>query len=194
MLKVGITGGIGSGKSTVCAIFEKLGIPVYYADTRAKALVNSHAELQSKITAAFGENSFNKGAYNRAFIASIVFADRTKLDLLNDIIHPYVFNDWLEFCHLHQNAPYVIKEAAIMLETESKKTVDFVVLVHAPLELRIERIMHRDASSRAEIEARIKAQMPESEKLKLANAVIYNDQKSSLIEQVLILHQRFIKP
>jgi dephospho-CoA kinase len=191
MLRVGITGGIGSGKTTVCSIFERLGVPVYYADLKAKELVNTNLDLQNKITNAFGQNSFIEGAYNRAFIASIVFSDMRKLELLKSIIHPFVLNDWGEFCKQHANFPYVVKEAAIMLETDSKNSIDTIVLVHAPLELRIQRIQERDHSSKLEIEARINAQMSEDEKMKLANYIVYNDQKNSLIEQVYALHQKF---
>jgi dephospho-CoA kinase len=191
MLRVGITGGIGSGKTTVCSIFEKLGVPVYYADTRAKDLVNTNQELQNKITNAFGQNSFIEGAYNRAFIASIVFSDIEKLELLNSIIHPFVLNDWLTFCQKYAQRPYVIKEAAIMLETESKNSVDHIVLVHAPLETRIQRIHARDKVSENEIKARIESQMPEDKKMKLADSIVYNDQAHSLIEQVLALHKKF---
>ena len=191
MLRVGITGGIGSGKTTVCSIFEKLGVPVYYADSRAKDLVNTNSELQNKISDAFGQNSFIEGAYNRAFIASIVFSDKQKLELLNSIIHPFVLNDWDAFCQKHNENPYLIKEAAIMLETESKNSVDHIVLVHAPLETRIHRIQERDKVAENEIKARIESQMPEDEKMKMADSVIYNDQEHSLIEQVLNLHQKF---
>jgi len=191
MLRVGITGGIGSGKTTVCSIFEKLGVPVYYADPRAKDLVNTNQELQNKIINAFGQNSFIEGAYNRAFIASIVFSDKVKLDLLNSIIHPFVLNDWKSFCLEHAQSPYIIKEAAIMLETESKNSVDHIVLVHAPLETRIKRIHERDKVSEAEIKARIESQMSEEEKMKLADSIVYNDQSHSLIEQVLALHKKF---
>lgn len=191
MLRVGITGGIGSGKTTVCSIFERLGVPVYYADSRAKELVNTNSELQNKITNAFGQNSFIEGAYNRAFIASIVFSDKEKLELLNSIIHPFVLNDWEVFCHEHVHCSYVIKEAAIMLETDSKNSIDHIVLVHSPLETRIQRIQKRDKVSEAEIKDRIESQMSEDDKMKLADSVIYNDQEHSLIEQVLALHQKF---
>ncbi len=191
MLRVGITGGIGSGKTTVCSIFERLGVPVYYADSRAKDLVNTNSELQNKITNAFGQNSFIEGAYNRAFIASIVFSNKEKLELLNSIIHPFVLNDWEVFCKMHSQNSYVIKEAAIMLETDSKNSIDHVVLVHSPLETRIQRIQKRDNVSESEIKARIESQMSEDEKMKLADSVVYNDQEHSLIEQVLALHQKF---
>ena len=191
MLRVGITGGIGSGKTTVCSIFERLGVPVYYADSRAKELVNTNSELQNKITNAFGQNSFIEGAYNRAFIASIVFSDKEKLELLNSIIHPFVLNDWEVFCHEHAHCSYVIKEAAIMLETDSKNSIDHIVLVHSPLETRIQRIQKRDKVSEAEIKARIESQMSEDDKMKLSDSVIYNDQEHSLIEQIMALHQKF---
>ena len=192
MFRLGITGGIGSGKTTVCRIFEQLGVPVYYADIQAKSLVDSKKELQDEIILAFGEKSFENGVYNRPYIASIVFSDKEKLLLLNSIIHPYVLRDWDEFCSMHSDEVYCIKEAAIMLETDSKKTIDSIVVVYAPQDIRTIRIMKRDGSNPEEIHARMSAQMPEEEKLKLADAVLINDGKQSLIEQVLSIHHQIL--
>ena len=192
MIRLGITGGIGSGKTTVCAIFERLGVPVYYADIRAKQLVDEDPEIRKAIVSEFGQESFKNNIYNRSFIASIVFNDRSKLEKLNGIIHPAVLNDWVKFCRQHAQLPYVVKEAAIMLETDSKKSIDEIALVFAPLSLRIKRISTRDGSSEPEIMARINSQMPEEEKLKLADYVIINDEKHSLIEQVMSLHHKFM--
>jgi dephospho-CoA kinase len=190
MIKLGITGGIGSGKTTVCKQFAQLGIPIYNADERAKYLVNHHTDLQKEIILHFGEDSFINGEYNKAYISNIVFKDSQKLKILNHIIHPYVFNDWESFCLTHQASPYVIKEAAIMLETESKNTVDRIVLVYSPMELRIKRVMARDGVEESLVINRIKQQMPEDEKMKLVDYIIYNDDEHSLENQVLNLHQQ----
>ena len=190
MLRLGITGGIGSGKTLVCSIFQQLGVPVYNADTRAKWLINNHTELKTKLIKQFGEATFKDGLYNTAHISSIVFGNPTQLALLNAIIHPAVFEDWKQFCELHQTAPLVIKEAAIMLETDSKYTVDKIALVYAPLALRMQRVMQRDQISEADLLKKINTQMAEEEKLKLADYVIVNDGEQSLVEQVLKLHQQ----
>jgi dephospho-CoA kinase len=189
MIKLGITGGIGSGKTTVCKLFAQLGIPIYNADERAKYLVNHHTDLQKEIILHFGEDSFINGEYNKAYISNIVFKDSQKLKILNHIIHPYVFNDWVSFCLTHQASPYIIKEAAIMLETESKNTVDRIVLVYSPMELRIKRVMARDGVEEGLVLNRIKQQMPDEEKMKLVDYIIYNDHEHSLENQVLNLHQ-----
>jgi dephospho-CoA kinase len=189
MIKLGITGGIGSGKTTVCKLFAQLGIPIYNADERAKYLVNHHTDLQKEIILHFGEDSFINGEYNKTYISNIVFKDSQKLKILNHIIHPYVFNDWESFCLTHQASPYVIKEAAIMLETESKNTVDRIVLVYSPMELRIKRVMARDGVEKSLVLNRIKQQMPDEEKMKLVDYIIYNDDEHSLENQVLNLNQ-----
>ncbi len=189
MLKLGITGGIGSGKSTVCRIFSYLGVPVFNADDRAKWLVNNNQELRQKIVDAFGDQSFINGEYNRPYIAHIVFSDKSKLEKLNQIIHPAVLRDWEEFCSGHAGKTYVIKEAAILIEAGGNKTVDRIALVYSPLEQRIQRLMERDKLDRQSIESRISSQMPEEEKLKLADYIIYNDQDHSLLEQVRNIHQ-----
>lgn len=192
MLRLGITGGIGSGKSTVCEIFGRLGVPVYNADSRAKWLAENDPGLRQAITAEFGEESFKDGLYNRPYISSIVFGDARRLLALNDIIHPVVFADWADFCAKHSQHAYVIKEAAIMFETESARTVDKIVLVHAPEELRIARLMQRDGSDEAAIRQKMERQMPEEERLKLTELIIYNDNEHSLVEQVMALHKRIL--
>jgi dephospho-CoA kinase len=189
MIRLGITGGIGSGKSTVCDIFAHMGIPVYHADERAKWLVNNEPALQQQIISSFGEKSFEGDSYNRAYIASLVFNDKEKLRKLNAIIHPAVLKDWKDFYEQYQSSPYVMKEAAIMLETGGRDTVDKIVLVYSPLELRIKRLVERDGLDRPAIEARINSQMSEEEKKKLADFIIYNDEEHSLIEQVHTIHQ-----
>ncbi|MDI1234812.1 MAG: dephospho-CoA kinase [bacterium] len=192
MLRLGITGGIGSGKTLVCSIFQHLGVPVYNADTRAKWLINNHSELKSKLIKQFGEATFKEGLYNTAHISAIVFGNPSQLALLNDIIHPIVFEDWKQFCNAHNTAPLVIKEAAIMLETDSKFTVDKIALVYAPLAMRMQRVIVRDGLSEMDLMKKIKSQMPEEDKLKLVDFVIINDGEESLIEQVKGLYKELL--
>ncbi|MES2618707.1 MAG: dephospho-CoA kinase [Bacteroidota bacterium] len=192
MIRVGVTGGIGSGKSFVCAIFEQLGIPVYNADSRAKWLVNNDPYIRKAIIAAFGELSFTGNQYNTTYISGIVFNQPDQLALLNSIIHPVVFADWAKFYTLHADAPIVIKEAAIMLETESKNTVDQIILVYAPEDIRIKRVMERDGTSEDVIRKKLKSQMPEEDKLPLVQFVIYNDGSQSVIEQVRNIHRQLL--
>lgn len=189
MLRLGITGGIGSGKTLVCSIFQQLGVPVYNADTRAKWLINNHTELKSKLIKQFGEATFKDGLYNTAYIGSIVFDNPQQLALLNAIIHPTVFEDWKQFCEQNKTAPIVIKEAAIMFETDSKYTVDKIALVYAPQSLRIKRVMQRDQISEVELLKKMKTQMSEEDKLKLADFVIVNDGEQSLVLQVNQLYK-----
>ncbi|MBU6323904.1 MAG: dephospho-CoA kinase [Bacteroidetes bacterium] len=191
MLRVGITGGIGSGKSTVCGIFARLGIPVYAADREAKRLMREDLALIASVKEAFGSDSYSGNEPNRPFLANAVFGNPEKLALLNSLVHPAVFRDFERWCGL-QHAPYVIKEAAIMFESGSYKQVHEVVAVTAPLELRIQRVMERDGSSREEILKRIQAQMPQEEVVKRAHDVINNDGTHSLIRQVVGLHRQFL--
>lgn len=191
MLRVGITGGIGSGKSTVCGIFARLGIPVYAADREAKRLMREDLALIASVKEAFGSDSYSGNEPNRPFLANAVFGNPEKLALLNSLVHPAVFRDFERWCGL-QHAPYVIKEAAIMFESGSYKQVHEVVAVTAPLELRIQRVMERDGSSREEILKRIQAQMPQEEVVKRAHDVINNDGTHSLIKQVVGLHRQFL--
>lgn len=192
MLRIGLTGGIGSGKSTVARIFKVLGIPVYNADEASKKLMSEDQDLKNKIVAAFGDNSYNNGLLNRKFLSDQVFHDRKKLDLLNSIVHPATLKDvtaWLE----KQDAPYIIKEAALIFESGSQKMLDYVIGVQAPLALRIERTMRRDHSTSEEVEARIHLQMDEEKKMQLCDFIIINDEQQMLIPQVLKLHNEFIK-
>lgn len=188
MLRLGITGGIGSGKTLVCSIFQQLGVPVYNADTRAKWLINNHTELKTKLIKQFGEATFIDGLYNTAHISSIVFDNPQQLAFLNAIIHPTVFEDWKQFCEQNKTSPIVIKEAAIMLETDSKYTVDKIALVYAPQSIRIQRVVQRDQITEADLLKKIKVQMSEEEKFKLADYIIVNDGEQSLIKQVTKLY------
>ncbi len=191
MIKVGITGGIGSGKTTVCKIFESLGIPVYYADDRAKQLMSFNKKLKEDIKAFFGDQVYHKnGRLNRKVMASIVFNDKSKLQYLNSLVHPAVFEDgehWFKSISSPYN--YAIKEAALMIESGSHLQLDKLILVTAPEEIRIARVVKRDKSKKEQVIKRIKAQMPENEKVPYAQYIIDNSGlEKSLIQQILHIH------
>jgi dephospho-CoA kinase len=192
MLKIGLTGGIGVGKSTVARIFEVLGIPVYYADQAARQLMVEDEELKLAIIDFFGKDAYTSAGLNRKFIAGEVFNNEEKLKALNALVHPATLKDAEEWFK-KQTAPYVIKEAALIFESGSNKMLDYVIGVKAPLNLRIQRAMERDHISAAEVTARINKQMDEEEKLRLCDYVIVNDEQQLLIPQVLALHDQFLK-
>lgn len=192
MKKVGITGGIGSGKSTVCKIFEVLGVPVYYADSRAKSLMNEHVEVRNAIIDLLGEQAYQDGILDRKYIASIVFKDKEKLAALNAIVHPAVHKDAADWFASHQDHPYAMQEAALLVENGSYKKFDFLISVSAPQALRIERVMKRDAVSEEEVMKRIKNQLPQEDKDAVADFIIYNDGSASLIQQILHTHNSII--
>lgn len=193
MLKIGITGGIGSGKTTVCQIFATLGIPIYYADDRAKALMISDNDLIHQIKNIFGEDAYDEnGELNRKLISEKAFNDKTLLQQLNALVHPAVFQDTLNWYQTHHDKSYTLYEAAIMFESGSYKLLDKTITVFAPEEDRILRTMKRDNISREEVQLRIDKQMAEEEKIKMADYVIYNDHSQPLIEQVLAIHKELI--
>lgn len=192
MLKIGITGGIGSGKTTVSKIFNILGIPVYNADIEAQKLMVSQPLLIENIKLNFGENAYLKsGDLNRKYISDIVFNDTKQLQVLNNIVHPAVFNNFFEWCNL-QNTPYVLKEAALLFETNFYKKNDYNILVSAPLQMRISNVIKRDNVSSQKVLSIINKQMPEENKELLADFVIHNNEEIFLIDQVLKLHTHFI--
>lgn len=192
MLRIGLTGGIGSGKSTVARIFNLLGIPVYSSDDASKRLMNEDEELKNNIIKTFGEEAYTNGQLNRKYLAVYAFSDRNNIELLNSLVHPATIKDataWME----KQSAPYIIKEAALIFESGSDKFLDAVIGVKSPLSLRIERTMKRNNVAAAEVEARIKFQMDEDEKMNRCDYIIVNDEQDMLIPQVLLLHQKFLK-
>ena len=193
MLKIGLTGGIGSGKSSVAKIFETFGIPVYFADERAKILMTTDNILISGVKNIFGKEAYTPdGALNRSLIAQKSFGGGPLLKELEALVHPAVFAD-SERWHLEQTGvPYTIKEAALLFESGNHKTMDRVITVFAPLELRIKRVMDRDKSTREDVESRIAKQMPEEEKMSLADFVVYNDGLHSLVMQVWEIHQKLL--
>jgi len=190
--KIGITGGIGVGKSVVTRIFKVLGIPSYDADKEAKDIMVKSASVRKSLIETFGkEVYFEDGQLNRELLGKRVFSDADQLKKLNAIVHPAVIKDGEDWAN-EQTSVYSIKEAALLFESGSYKSLDFNVLVSSPLELRIERVMQRDHVGREEVMNRINKQMPEEEKEKLCDFIIYNDDDHSLIEQVMTLHQKFI--
>lgn len=191
MKKIGVTGGIGSGKTVVCDIFKILGVKVYYADLHAKEILNIHPDVKKSIMDAFGSEIYQTGEVDRKLLAARVFNNTAMLDKLNSIVHPAVFADFDNWLATNRNEAYIIKEAAVMFESGSHKQLDAVVLVYSPLETRIQRVIERDKTSREDVLARIKNQMDDTEKLKLSNYVIYNNHEQSLIRQVLELHNIF---
>lgn len=193
MLKVGITGGIGSGKTTVCKLFETLGIPIYYADDRAKAIMIANKKLIAGLKAEFGNETYlEDGSLNRSYIAGIVFSDKSKLEKLNALVHPAVRIDGDNWFEAQSDKPYALKEAALHFETGGYKLLDKMITVFAPEKVRIERVMKRDNVTAEAVKARIDKQLPDSEKMKKADFIIYNDGSKSLIDQVLAIHQTLI--
>lgn len=192
-LKVGITGGIGSGKSYVARIFKALGVPFYDADTEAKKLMNTDGQIRSALIKQFGGAVYlEDGQLNRAYLSSVVFTDEKRLQVLNAIVHPVVIQhgtDWAEA----QSYPYSLKEAALLFESGSYKSLDYTILVTAPLETRIKRVVKRDAVSREQVLDRINKQMPDEKKSEIADFVIANDENVPLLPQVLALHQQFLR-
>ncbi|MEM6525390.1 MAG: dephospho-CoA kinase [Bacteroidota bacterium] len=193
-LQIGVTGGIGSGKSLICKIFSTLGVPIYDADSRAKWLMNNQKELKAKIKSNFGERAYDeKDEINRGYLADKVFNDSNALDGLNALVHPAVGQDYQAWKE-QQKSHYTIKEAALMFESESYKGLDYVVNVSAPEEIRIQRVLKRDTfRSETEIRAIIEKQLPETERIRRSDFVITNDGKQMVISQVLELHERFSK-
>lgn len=191
MLKIGLTGGIGSGKSLVARIFEVLGIPVYYADTAAKEIMNNDTVLKAEIIKHFGPESYTNGLLNRKHLASKVFGNKEQLALLNSLVHPATVRDaekWME----RQKSPYTIKEAALIFESGSQEHLDYVIGVYAPKSLRILRTMQRDAISRDEVLKRMNNQINEEIKIRLCDFVIYNDEQKAVLPQLLTLHEQLL--
>ena len=189
MIRVGLTGGIGSGKSTVARILETLGIPVYYADDAAKQIMNTDEGLKQEIRKHFGDASYVDDRLDRKYLAGIVFKNAEKLELLNSLIHPVTIRhseDWFS----RQKAPYAVREAALLLESGASARLNFIIGVYAPQALRIQRVIKRDGLSVEEIKSRMSRQINEEMKMKLCDAVIRNDEQELVIPQVLEVDER----
>jgi len=192
-LRIGITGGMGAGKSTMCKIFGQLGVSIYDADSRAKFIMSNNQELKKAITANFGWDAYTrKDELNREYLAKVVFNNEEKLELLNNLVHPAVKNDYEQWAQEHRDEPYSLKEAALLFESMSYKTLHKVIVIASPIETRIERIMKRDHVKREDILKRIQNQSTDRERMNKADWVIYNDGVRSLIEQTLEVHREIL--
>jgi dephospho-CoA kinase len=191
MLKIGLTGGIGSGKSLVCKIVSTLGVPVFHSDEVSRDLMDHDTEIIRKVTGIFGKGIYRNGILDRKRLSEAVFTDRKALEKLNAIIHPAVleaFNRWLTDC---SNPPYIIKESAIIFESGTDKGLDYVIMVSAPEALRISRVMERAGTSRAEVLRRMRNQMNDAERSARSDEIVNNDDHQLVIPQVLELHKKF---
>ena len=193
MMVVGLTGGIGSGKTTVCRLFEVLDVPVYYADDRAKELMVTDSGLRESIQKLLGDEAYRKdGTLDRAWIAGQVFGNEEKLLALNGLVHPAVWRDTARWNEKYHNYPYTLREAALLYESGGYKMVDVMLVVTAPEPLRIQRVRERDGLSEAEVRARMDRQWPQSEKDERADFLIVNDGQQSLVQQVWRIHHELL--
>jgi dephospho-CoA kinase len=193
MLKVGLTGGIGSGKTLVCSVLEKLGVAVYYADLEARRLMSSDSELVLQISGLFGNKAYKGGYLNREFLAQRVFKDKELLTRLNELVHPAVRKDFSRWASEQKPAFYVVEEAAILFESGSDLNMDLTVGVFAEKELRVQRVMQRDGIAREQVRMRMNSQMNEKEKMEKADIVINNDGKLMILPQIINMHNAILK-
>lgn len=195
MLSVGITGNIGSGKSTVCKIFREFGIPIYEADSAVKRLYATHKGLKDAIIALLGQQAYDSsGVFDALWVRKRVFGDLNLRTTLNSLVHPIVFEDFATWVNQRalEGHPYVIKEAAILFESGADKTVDLVLGVVAPLVIRQQRVMDRDGLTEAEFKQRTRAQWPQEQWVNRCAFVVVNDGEKSLIHQVKEIHQQLL--
>jgi dephospho-CoA kinase len=192
MLKIGLTGGIGSGKTTVAKVFELLNIPVYYADEASKRLYQTDKELMAKIKDHFGEDVYADNQLNRAKLAALVFDKPDQLLLLNSLVHPPTIKDAQDWMN-KQTGPYSIKEAALIFESGSNSGLDYVIGVKTPQHLRTKRVMERDGITREAVVTRMNRQMDEDQKMQLCDFIIENNEEQMIIPQVLKLHDLFLQ-
>lgn len=191
MLNVGLTGGIGSGKTIASKIFEVLGIPVYQADIAAKSLMESNPILKNQLIEHFTENAFVDGKLNRKYIADIIFNDKEKLHLINSLVHPYTIQDGIEWMK-KQTTPYAIKEAALIFESGTQSNFDYIIGISSPQSMRLNRTIKRDNTIRELILEKMENQLDEQVKMKLCDFVLQNDEKTLLTTQVIAVHEKLI--
>ena len=192
MLKIGITGSIGAGKSTVAGIFKVLGVPVFDADATAKNILNTDPVLRDQVAAAFGSETYKNGLLDRKYLATLVFNNPEQLAKLNALVHPATIAAAEQWASRFTDRPYIVKEAALLFEAGTNVGLDYIIGVTAPQELRIARVMARDQVSHEEVLGRMQHQLDDTEKMKRCNFVINNNEQSLVIPQVLTLHERFI--
>jgi dephospho-CoA kinase len=189
MIKVGITGGIGSGKSIISQVFSKLGVPVYNADLSAGILMNNDPEIINGLITKFGNNIYINSLLDRKKLAEIIFTDKEALKYVNGLVHPAVGKDSEKWFLCHKHNPYVIKEAALFFESGTYKEIDLMITVIAPLNLRYKRVIERDKVTMDQVKKRMESQLSDDEKIIKSDFVIINDEIRSVLEQVLFLHQ-----
>ena len=192
MIKVGITGGIGSGKSLVCDVFRKLNVSVYEADSKAKSLMVTNPMIREKLILKFGESIYINNLINKELLAGIIFEEPSALAFVNSVVHPAVALDFEMWCSSHINEAYVIEEAALLFESGANKKMDKMITVYSPEELRMKRVMMRDKATAEQVKQRIKNQISDEEKVRHSDYVVYNDEKHSLLEQIINLHNIFL--
>lgn len=192
MKRIGLTGGIGSGKTTIAQAFATLGVPVYNSDSRAKWLTENDSRIRNGLTQIIGPEVFTDGHLNKKLMASVIFADRQKLTEVNQLIHPIVFDDFDRWADEQESAGarYVVNEAAILIENDAYKRLDSLILVCAPVETRIERTMLRDKISRKQVEERIANQSSDEQKMPFADDIIVTDDRHLVLPQILDIHKR----
>ena len=192
MLKVVVTGGIGSGKSLVCSVFSHLLTPVYNADNNAKALMRENEDIRQGVTRLFGNDSYKGNELNREYLSQKVFSNQEALEAINAIVHPVVMNDFINWSKQFVDKKYVILESALAFNPGVKDYLDRIIVVTAPQELRINRVMQRDGAGRDEILSRMKSQFTEEEMIKYADEIIVNDNKILVVPQVMKIHRNFL--
>jgi dephospho-CoA kinase len=192
MLKIGITGGIGAGKSTVASIFKVLGVPVFDADATAKNILNTDSVLRDQVALTFGSETYKNGLLDKKYLATLVFNNPDQLAKLNALVHPATIAAADNWAYRFADRPYIIKEAALLFEAGTNVGLDYIIGVTAPVELRITRVMDRDKVSREEVLSRMQHQLDDTEKMKRCDFVIDNSDASLVIPQVLALHAKFI--
>lgn len=192
MIKIGITGGIGTGKSTVCRIFELLNVSIYYSDDRAKELMNTNSNIRKAIIEQFGNDSYKEQVLDRNYLAKKVFQNKENIHKINQIVHPVVAQDFEKWCN-EQKGAYILKETALMFETNAHLQMNQIICVTAPLELRIARTLNRDAyRTKSDVLKIIEKQLSEEEKIRRSDYVISNDNSQLLIPQVLAIHKQIL--
>ncbi len=191
MLKIGVTGGIGSGKTLVCRVFSKLGAPVYNSDVEARRIMYENKIIMQKLKEAFGQQVFKEGRPDRRALANLVFVNREALDRINEIVHPAVEEDFISWMKEYRNMPYIVIESAILFETGIYKQLDTVIHVSAPEKLRIERVILRDGADEQSIKQRIYSQWPDEKKEALSGQVINNDNTHPILSVIIQLHSEF---
>ncbi|HFS68049.1 MAG TPA: dephospho-CoA kinase [Flavobacteriia bacterium] len=191
MLTVGLTGGIGSGKTTVAKMFEDLGIPVYYADDEGKKLMYKSKYIKRKLTEKFGNKVYENEQLNRPYLANIIFNDKNALKYVSKIVHPRVaqhFKRWLK----KQNTPYAIQENAILFENDTAKNFDKIILVTAPIDTKIDRVIKRDNTSKEQVLSRMNNQLSDNDKISKSDFTINNTDKIKTQDQVKKIHQQIL--